>query len=92
MTISLSSPYHSGATSASPAPVPHKAKTVTVPLSLPAILQNPKARLSHLAPQTPKAKLSSKEALLVAGVVGKRRRRRVENGAWRSDGLRGSQY
>ncbi|KAK4704471.1 hypothetical protein P7C70_g1742, partial [Phenoliferia sp. Uapishka_3] len=77
MTISLSRP-HSSFASPAPASAASKEKTNIVPLSLPAILRNPKSRLAHLASQPPKAK-SSKDALSASGIVGKRRRRRFEN-------------
>ncbi|KAL8278212.1 hypothetical protein RQP46_009385 [Phenoliferia psychrophenolica] len=79
MTINISKPLNNE--NVAPVdPSPRKEKTGVIPLSLPAILQNPKARLSHLAPAVAKSsKLSKEQALLASGVIGKRRRRRFEN-------------
>ncbi|KAM0750374.1 hypothetical protein T439DRAFT_326340 [Meredithblackwellia eburnea MCA 4105] len=57
-----------------------KERPAIVPLSLPAILQNPRQKLSHLNPPAARKAKAIKEGHPTPdGIVGKRRQRRAEN-------------
>jgi hypothetical protein len=85
MSIAESGPTTISLTARDPARHP-KTPTVTVPLSMPALLQNPRSKFAHLhgggKHEGEKKKDKDRDGLEGGGGAGKRRRRRWENGAF----------